>query len=138
MKSNLQLLPTKNPDQFQVRLYLGTESRHIGILDIPGKTFTTKRNANQVFLRSQSIGLNDALLTYKSIPYQWVVLKYLDAEGTHHQLVTSRNYFLQYSKCLEFYGERQRFLELSKFGIDKAREFEKLRATQGNLFSEVA
>ncbi len=138
MQSYLKLIPTKNPQRFKVQLLLNSETRHIGILDVQGKTFITKRNANQVFLRSQSIGLNDELLTNKTISFQWVVVEYLDAEGNRHQLVTSRNFVLQYSKCLEFNGERQRFLEICKFGINEAREFEKQKATQGKLFSEFA
>ncbi len=141
MKTNLKLIPTKYRGKFNVRLILGTESRHIGILDIQGKTFFTSRKPNHLFRESNSIGLNEALLTDKSIPFQWIVVDYLDARRTNHKLVTSRNYFIEHGKCLHFSKqsfELQRFLELSKFGIDKARDFERQKAIQEKLFSEVA
>lgn len=134
-KKLLELIPTKYPSVFQVQLNLEMQTRFIGKLDSAGDgTFITKRKAEHLFIKTNSLGINHSLLSDESIPFKWIVIDY---EG--HKLITSRLYMLTHGKCFKFGAqgfELQCFLPLSEFGLNKAREFEARQVVQESLFAE--
>ena len=116
-------------------LHLVNGRRNIGTLTADGQTYTkTIIPSLHIHRKSNSIGFNYQLLKQSS--FKWIVVK---AEG-YENLVTSRKYILQFGKYLYFKNEgfeKQIFLPLSDFGIDKARQFENGISNQQNLFAEV-
>ena len=136
MTNQITLIPTSQPNIFDIKLDLSFQSRFIGKLDTAGDgTFLTTRKPEHLFKKTNSIGINYSLLVDDKIPFKWIVIDY-----EHHKLVTSRNYFLTFGKCFKFGNqgfELQCFLPLVLFGIDKARYFESQRTIQQNLFSTV-
>ncbi len=136
-KKLLELIPTRYPSVFQVRLNLEMQTRFIGKLDTAGEgTFLTQRKPKHIFHKyggeDGSLGINHTLLTDESIPFKWIVI---ELEG--HKLLTSRLYFLTHGKNFKFGGqgfELQCFLPIAEFGLNKAREFEARQVIQENLF----
>ncbi len=137
MKStkNLVPIPTKHPHIFKVQLKLEFQTRYIGTLDTSGEgKFLTDRKAKHLFKKTNSLGLNETLLTSPEIDFKWIVINY---EGK--RLITTRLYFVTHSKVFVFSGfEKQYFLSLELFGLDKAEDFEKSVCKQFSLFEEVA
>jgi hypothetical protein len=140
-KSNklLELIPTKYPSVFRVQVNLEMQTRYIGKLDTAGEgTFLTNRKRKHIFRKygrpEGSLGINHSLLTDESIPFKWIMVEF---EG--RKLVTSRLYFLTHSKSFQFGKagfELQSFLDLDKFGVNKAREFEAHQVIQRDLFGK--
>lgn len=132
---NLELLPTKYLHLFRVKLNLGFETRYIGTLDRSGEgKFLTDRKRKHLFRKTNSLGLNEELLTSNELQFRWVIINF---EGK--KMITSRMYFTTHSQVFTFRGfERQYFLPLNLFGIDKAEEYEKSISKQLGLFGEVA
>ena len=116
--------------------------RAIGWLSDNGDTFHTKRNPEQhFFYKLRAYGINYDLLNEGR--FTWIVIEL----PLGKRLVTSRRLFLAKGILLNFQQnklERQLFLPVSEFGIDKAREFEdeyqqkKSDDDQTELFAEVA
>lgn len=117
--------------------YKGTRS--IGWLSSDGSTFNTERDRRRhVFRKLDALAFSHDLMTrYK---FTWVVVYCENGE----RLVTSRKHILERGTILNFQKnqlERQIFLPLSEFGIEKARETENKVALktivemQGRLFS---
>ena len=132
---NLELIPTKHSHIFNVKLNLEFQSRYIGTLDTASEgKFLTKRKEKHLFKRTNSLGLNETLLTSPQIDFKWIVIEY-----NGKKLITTRLYFVTHSKVFIFKGfEKQYFLPLNEFGIDKAEEYEKSISKQFSLFEEVA
>lgn len=137
MKStnNLVLNPTKHSHLFRVQLNLEFQVRYIGTLDTSGEgKFLTDRKEKHLFKKTNSLGLNETLLTSPEIDFKWILINY---EG--RKLITTRLYFVTHSKVFVFKGfEKQHFLPLEMFGLDKAEEYEKSISKQLSLFGEVA
>lgn len=138
-ESLLTIVPIENkPYCYQVELDLPMQRRYIGKIDTggDGDTFFTKRKQKHIFKKTNSLGLNYALLNSPYIKYKWIVI---DFEG--RKLVTSRAYFNTYGKQFQFSQkdfELQVFLPIDEFGIDKARAFEKAKVIQQDLFGRKA
>lgn len=133
-ESLLRLIPINNkPYIYQVELDLPMQKRFIGQLDFAGEgTFTTKRKEKHLFRKTNSLGLNYALLNNSQINFKWIVI---DFEGS--KLVTTREYFKIHGKHFQFTNkafELQVFLPIEEFGVNRAREFEKVRGIQSELF----
>jgi hypothetical protein len=132
---NLELIPTKHSHLFRVKLNLEFQSRFIGTLDTSSKgKFITERKERHLFRKTNSLGLNQALLTSPEIDFKFIVIDY-----NGKKLVTTRLYFITHSKVFIFKEyERQVFLALDDFGLDKAEEFERKINNQIDLFGEAA
>lgn len=116
-------------------LHLVNGRRNIGTLSADGQTYTkTIVPSLHIHHKSDSIGFNYQLL--KQSNFKWIVV---NAEG-YETLLTSRKYILEHGFFLHFQKdgfEKQLFLRLSDFGIDKARQFENENGNQQDLFAEV-
>lgn len=136
-ESLLRIAPIENkPYCYQLELDLPMQRRYIGKIDTGGDggTFFTKRKQKHVFRKTNSLGINYALLNNPNIKFKWIVI---DFEG--RKLVTSRLYFNTYGKPFQFSKkdfELQVFLPIDEFGIEKARAFEKALGIQTEMFSE--
>ena len=131
----LELVPTKHPYLFRVKVNLDFESRFIGSLDTSGEgKFITNRKVKHLFRKTNSLGLNEELLNAPEIKFSLIVI---DFEGK--RLITTRKYFLTHANVFIFSGfEKQYFLPLDEFGIDKAEHYEKSINKQLGLFEEAA
>lgn len=119
------------------------KSRLIGILDESGEgTFIAIRKEKHLFRKNNSLGVNYELLTAKYISFKWIVIDYCN-----RKLVSTREYFLQKGKALQFNKqgfELQIFVPFAEMNIHTARAFEKeqeLKTKSGkdsDLFGEVA
>jgi hypothetical protein len=132
---NLELIPTKHSHLFRVKLNLEFQNRYIGILDTSGDgKFITERKEKHLFNKTNSLALNETLLTSQQIDFKFIVIVY-----NGKKLITTRIYFVTHSKVFIFKGfEKQYFLPLDEFGLDKAEEYEKSISKQFSLFEEVA
>jgi hypothetical protein len=132
---NLELVPTKHSHLFRVKLNLEFQSRFIGTLDTSCKgKFITERKEKHLFKKTNSLGLNETLLTSPEIDFNFIIIDY-----NGKKLLTTRLYFLTHSQVFRFNGfEKQYFLSLEEFGIEKAEAFEKSVSKQIGLFEEVA
>jgi len=131
----LELIPTKHSYLFRIKLNLDFQTRCIGTLDSSGQgTFFTERKEKHLLKKTNSFGLSGELLNSPDIQFKYITI---DFEG--QKLSTTRMYFLTHSKCFTFKGfERQFFLPLNEFGLNKAEEYEHSLNEQLNLFGEVA
>ena len=130
----LELIPTKNPNLFDVALRLGFQTRYIGRLDKSREgRFVTKRKEKHLHRKTNSLGLNLELLNQPF--FKWIEISYSDKK-----LVTTRDYFLHHGKVLNFQkaGDLQSFLPLNLFGVERAISFEQSISSQGNLFNQAA
>jgi hypothetical protein len=136
--SNIYITPSR-----EVRLFLPNQKpRNIGWLSEDGYTFHTQRNPEKHYHRqSESVGFNYELLRDGS--FHWVVVHLPYGK----ELVTTRNHILEKGIFLHFKQrgfEKQRFLPLTEFGIEKAQATEsrqdkrRFEHTQKNLFGEAA
>lgn len=136
--SNLWVTPSG-----EIRLQLPNQKpRNIGWFSDSGDTFHCQRNpAKHLHYKSQSYGFNFELL--RDGNFFWVIIHL----PFNELLVTSRVHILEKGSFLHFADkgfERQIFLPLTEFGIDKARETEKrlkereAGSLQENLFGEAA
>ena len=136
--SNLWVTPSG-----EIRLQLPNQKpRNIGWFSDSGDTFHCQRNpAKHLHYKSQSYGFNFELL--RDGNFFWVIIHL----PFNELLVTSRIHILEKGSFLHFADkgfERQIFLPLTEFGIDKARETEKRLKereagnAQQNLFGEAA
>ncbi len=127
----------------EIRLTLPNQKpRNIGWFSDSGEIFHTQRNpAKHLHNLSKSFGFNHELL--RDGHFKWIVVHLPLGE----QLITSRNHvlttgFFQHYK--KQYFERQMFLHLADFGMERAQETEKqlkereARNAQQNLFGEAA
>jgi len=132
---NLELIPTKYSHLFKVKLNLELQSRYIGNLDKSGQgKFITERNKNHLFKKTNSLGLNGTLLTSPEIDFRLIVFNF-----NGKKMITTRLYFVTHSKVFVFNGfEKQYFLPVHEFGLDKAEKYEKSLSKQLSLFEEVA
>ena len=130
-------------DSGEIRLTLPNQKpRNIGWLNDSGDTFHCQRNPTKhLHYKSHSYGFNFELL--RDGNFVWVIIHL----PFNEVLVTSRNHILEKGSFLHFKNEgfeRQIFLPLIEFGIDKARETEKqlkereTLSLQQNLFGEAA
>lgn len=131
--NNLQLVQTKHSHIFNVKLNLEFQSRYIGTLDKSGEgKFLTNRKEKHLFRKNNSLGLNQELLTSPDLIYKWLIINYKGKK-----LITTRLYFTTHAKVFEFNSfEKQYFLPLNDFGIEKAEEYEKFINKQLGLFGE--
>ena len=132
---NLELVATKHSHIFRLKLNLDFQSLFIGTLDTSGEgKFLTDRKEKHIFRKTHSLGLNEELLNSPELKFKWIVI---DFEGK--KLITSRLFFATHSKVFIFRGfEKQYFLPLDEFGIDKAEKYEKSINKQLGLFGEAA
>lgn len=140
MQTNLKLIPTKNPQRFQVQLNLNFQTRYIGKLDISGEgTFLTNRKQKHVFRKLNALGINSELLHDSNIPFKYIRISFTDESGIKKNLETTREYFLRKGTTFQF-GlkgfELQIFLPICEFGINKAIQLEKQLGVQENLFHQ--
>jgi hypothetical protein len=103
-------------------------------LDTSGEgKFLTERKEKHLFRKTNSVGLNETLLTSPDIDFKFIIIGY-----NGKKLITTRIYFVTHSRVFIFKGfEKQYFLPLDEFGIDKAEEYEKSISKQLTLFEEV-
>jgi len=132
---NLELVATKHPHIFRVKLNLEFQTRYIGTLDTSnGGKFLTERKEKHLFRKTNSLGLCEELLHSPDISFKWIIIDY---EGK--KLITTRLYFLTHSKVFTFKSfEKQYFLSLELFGQNRAEDYEKSLGSQLGLFGEVA
>lgn len=117
-----------------IYLHLVNGKRNIGTISPDGNTYTKSIVPSlHIHRKSNSIGFNYQFL--KQSNFRWIVVR---ADG-YETLVTSRKYILEHGFFLHFQNEgfeKQLFLRISDFGIDKARQFENKISNQQNLFAE--
>lgn len=130
----LDLIPTNHSHLFKVKLNLEHQRRYIGILDTSGEgKFLTDRREKHLYKKSNSLGLNETLLTSPDIDFKWIVIDY---QGK--KLITTRIFFVTHSKVFTFQGdEKQYFLPLCDFGFGRAKRFDNSISKQLGLLKEV-
>ena len=136
----LELIPTRRPHEFWVRLNTPFRPRFIGTLDLKGDgTFKTRRHEKKHLHRnSNSIAINAALLANPELQFAWVEVELLHADGSEEMLITSRAYLKAKGNPLCFNNfEPQVALELSLWGREKANRFKREMNSQRDLFSQV-
>lgn len=103
--------------------------RYIGF--IKNRTFFSRREKHtHTFHKNNSIGISYKLLSEGGKYFDYIVIEY----GSD-LLQTSREYYLKYGFFLHFQKnglERQKFLKISDFGLDKVNRFENERVIQLN------
>jgi hypothetical protein len=129
--SRVTLVPTRRPNIWRIDLDLDHEQRHIGVLDTSGPgTLRLKRNEQQIHRKTNSLGINEELC--ERFNFRWIKV---DLGGT--LLQTTMKFFLAHSRVFTFSKagfEKQRFMALSDWGLDKALEFESRVGAQEQLF----
>jgi hypothetical protein len=104
-------------------------NRYIGY--IKNRTFFTIRNkTNQKFQSLDAIGINYKLLSQGAELFDFIVIQYgLDILQTSREYILNKGYFLHFQKN----GlERQIFLKISGFGLDKVNQFDNEKLTRLN------
>jgi hypothetical protein len=133
-KKLIKLIPTKYSHVFDVKLNLEFQTRFIGKVDTSGEgTFITTRKEKHLFRKTNSLGINYALLADESIPFKWIVINY-----NERGLITTRNYYLQKGKAFQFSKknfELQSFVPLTELNRKTAEQFEKSNGKQDDLFA---
>ena len=133
----LRLIPTKNVHVFNVQLNLDAETRYIGKIDQSGEgTFRTKRSRQHLHRKTNSLGINLELVTRQDFPFKWIVIEF---EG--RDLITSKEFLLYHGSIFDFGKagfEKQIFLKLDYWGVEKAIAFERTLCNQVELFSKEA
>jgi hypothetical protein len=118
-----------------VLLHYSGGTRTIGTLSEDGKTYRKVIDPRlHVYRESKSIGFNHSLI--RDWHFDWI-----DVRMGREVLVTSRKFVLAHGFPLHFKKEgfeKQIFLRIADFGIEKARAFEAQVSTQEILFKEVA
>lgn len=131
----IELLSTSNHDLFDVRLNLPMQTRFIGKLNVSDEgTFQTSRKAKHLFRKTNSLGINYKLLTSEEIKFKWIIINY-----QNRKLVTSRSYFIEKGQTFQFNQkgfELQVFLPIDEFGVRKARQYEKEKEAQTEIFTQ--
>lgn len=104
--------------------------RQIGYLK--ERTFHTFRNPDKhTYKKTNSLGLNYKLLSQCGEYFDFIQIEY----GLNTILETSREYFLKYGEFLHFKNnglEKQIFLRLELFGMDKVLEDKKSKPDNKN------
>jgi hypothetical protein len=89
---------------------------------------TVRKPENQYFRNLNAVGLN-----YKLVSQGGAYFDFVKIEFGFQILETSRLFFLEYGSFLHFKNnglDKQIFLSLDKFGMDKVKEFDKLKVTE--------
>lgn len=134
-KTNQQiaLIATKHSHLFTVQLKLEHQTRYIGKIDTAGDgTFLTKRNENQIFHKTNSVGINYSLLVDESIRFKNIVISY-----NGKKLYSTREYFLKKGKAFQFSNrsfELQLFICLDELNRPTVRRFEDSNWIQQDFF----
>lgn len=117
-----------------VKLPLPSGDKYIG--KISGDTYTKKiKPSLHKFNKTNSIGFNYELIEQG----QFRFIKVLSDDGNIYE--TTRNYVLHFGKVQTFFksgNEKQIFLPISEFGLDKALNYEKTLNSQLSLFGRVS
>jgi hypothetical protein len=134
----LDLIPTREANEYQVRLNTNTKPLFIGRLNLndEGRYCTRKREDIHLHVKSNGICINAALLWNPEYNYRWIEIDFIRENGTQEKLVTSRKYFQAKGRPFCYKGyEPQATLELSLWGKEKALQFERELNSQTELFS---
>lgn len=137
----LDLIPTRKPNAYRVRLNTPLKALFIGLLDMNGEgRFVTKRDEENHFHRnSHGIAINAALLHNPEYKFKWIEVDFLHKDGTQEKLVTSREYIKAKGKPFCYKGwDAQVGVELSRFGREIAERFERESHSQVDLFGAEA
>lgn len=133
---SLRLIPTQHGHVFQVQLNLPLQTRHIGKIDEAGEgTFFTKRGAQHLHRKTNSLGINLELVQRQDFKFKWILVEF-----NGKRLVTSREFLLYHGSIFDFSKagfEKQIFLRLDYWGEERARAFERTLRNQGELFAGV-
>jgi len=136
-----ELIPTRKPNKYRVRLNTPFRPLFIGLLDTNGEgRFTTQRTADKHVLRqTHGIAINAALLLNPEYKFKWVEVDFVHIDGAHQKLITSREYILEYGEpfCYREY-EPQLALGLLEWGIEEVLRFEREKNAQNVLFGSEA
>ena len=99
---NIELIPTRRPDEFQVRLNTPLKPCFIGRFNKASGTFTAFRSEKKHLHRSScSLAINEQLLS--ELPsLRWIEILYTDSSGRVQRLATSREYLLKFGKRAAF------------------------------------
>ncbi len=130
MLNLISLAPTSITSIFDVLLRLPFQDKVIGQLDFRSDcTFLAKRNQKHLYRKSNSLGMNLELL--ERFPVHWVVIIYCG-----EKLVTSKDYLLHFGRIHSFEKtgfEKQVFLPLDQWGVEKAMKYEQSIQSQLDL-----
>src|SRR6267143_5197362 len=124
----LELIPTREPNRYRIRLNAALQPRFIGLLDANGEgRFSTQRTEDKHVLRKNNgIAINAALLMNPEYKFKWVDVDFVRTDGTHQKLVSSREYILEYGEPFRYRDwEPQLALGLSEWGMEKALRYER-------------
>jgi len=126
---------TENP--FHHNIFLG--KRNIAELNTIGKgTLIAYKKEKHIFRKNNSLGLNYELLAIPVIPFHQIVIYLQRKHLTEPQvLYTTREFFLAKGQIYEFKNagfEKQVFLPINQFGMERVNEYERLLSKQQSLF----
>jgi hypothetical protein len=136
--NSLYCKASKKPFRFNV--FLG--DKNIAEINTIGKgTLIIYKKERHIFRKLNAIGLNYELLVSPVIHYRLIVI-YLQRNNLDKPefLYTDREYFLNKGKIFEFKKancEKQVFLPLNLFGIEKVKEYHRLQPNQESLFEPI-
>jgi len=136
-KKMLELIPTNRPNEYSVRLNLPFRPLFIGRLNTSEGKFVCRKTEEKHFHRnSDSIAINEELLTKPPVKFFWIEVEFVKRDGRKSIYTTSREYFLANGTAFKYKGyERQVGLPLTLWGKERALEFHRMKNAQANLFS---
>ena len=133
--NSLRLIPTAHLHVFQVRLNLPLQTRYIGKLNEAGEgTFFTKRGAQHLHRKTNSLGINLELVQRQDYHFKWILVEF-----NGERVITSREFLLYHGSVFDFSKagfEKQIFLQLNLWGEERAKAFERTLVQQGDLFAK--
>ncbi len=120
---------------FQVQLNLPLQTRYIGKLNEAGEgTFFTKRGAQHLHRKTNSLGINLELVQRQDYHFKWILVEF-----NGKRVITSREFLLYHGSVFDFSKagfEKQIFLQLDLWGEERAKAFERTLVQQGDLFAK--
>jgi len=136
-KQQIRLIPTRHPHVFNVQLNLEHQTRYIGQLNLSGEgTYLTTRKDKHLFRKTQSLGINYALLSNEEIKFKRISISF-----NGKKLCSTREYFLKKGKAFQFSNKSfdlQIFVPIDELNINAVKRFEQTTGRQESLFSGTA
>lgn len=124
-----KILFVKNGNETKCFFISGNKKYPVGVIQEDTKTYYKTIPKGRHFRKNNSLAVSSEILERD---FEYIVIKY--GNDTY---ITTKNYFTAHSKANQFPGlEKQNFLPISKFGIEKAEDWERSnkKHTQYSIF----
>lgn len=137
METQVKLQPNHD-GSCTVLVNLLHQTRYIG--KIIGDTFISvpRSESKHLFKRLNALGVNLELIERQDIPFRWIEIPFEHSNGHKERLKVLRSYLKNFGTRFAFESfERQMFLPLSEWSLQKSIAFEKKVHSQTELFGEM-